>query len=91
MSQAVALRRQLEPILNEIPSDTVKELVIVLRVDGSLGSFGSESIENIELSAKRLSCDVVIRDFGWDNIEEAEIAKLLESRVHNGVEPCERT
>ena len=88
MSQAVALRRQLEPVVAEIPNDRVKELAIVLRIDGSLGSFGPETIENIELSGSTLSCDVVIRDFGWENIEEAEIAKLLKTRVHKAIVAC---
>ena len=90
VAQAVTLRRQLEPIFNEIQSDAVRELAIILRVDGSLGSFGSEAIENIGFSAKTLTCDVVIRDFGWNDIDDAEIAELLKSRVHQAIIGCFR-
>ena len=50
MAVAIKLRKLLEPLFKEVNSKAVKELCIILRVNGSLGSFGISGLENIELS-----------------------------------------
>jgi hypothetical protein len=47
ISQAIKLRKRLEPIFEKLHSGSLENMAIVLRVDGSLGSFGAESVENI--------------------------------------------
>ena len=62
MQQAIVLRKNLEPWFGSIESNDIQELCIVLRVDGSLGSFGVEGVENVLIDDGTLACDVVIAD-----------------------------
>ena len=57
----------------------------ILRVGGSLGSFGEEGLEHIAVDTKGLECDVVIAPREWDSMNEDVIYLLVRARV---VEAC---
>lgn len=88
VTQAVALRKRLEPWFAAIENCNVSELGIAIRVDGSLGSFGPEGVENITLRGGRVECDVVIADKGWADLDDNEISSILRERVIDGIVVC---
>ncbi len=88
MSQAIRLRRRLEPWFAGLPSEPIRSLTIVLRIDGSLGSFGPPGIENLRLGAGAIECDLVIEDLGWKQVQEAQLATLLSERVTHAIAHC---
>jgi hypothetical protein len=90
ITQAIEIRRRLDPWFSTLPSDRVAELAIVLRVGGSLGNFGPEGVENIQLADGKLACDLVVADMGWDGLSEQRIRDILGQRVKDAVEACLR-
>jgi len=88
MFQAITIRKKLEPVFFDFELDSVSEISIVLRIDGSLGSFGHEGIENFKLSNGVLECDVVISNLVWDSLEEEKITEILKLRVHEAIVSC---
>jgi len=88
MQQAIALRKMLEPRFADIDGGSIVELGIALRVDGSLGSFGQEGVENIAVEDGKIECDVVIADQGWAELGDADIATILKYRVLDAVNIC---
>lgn len=85
---AVALRKRLEPWFATIKNSGISELGIALRVDGSLGSFGPEGVENITVRGGKIECDVVIADKGWADLDDSEITSILRERVIDGIVVC---
>ncbi len=88
MRQAIALRESLEPWFAVIDAGNIAELGIALRVDGTLGSFGPEGVENIVVKAGKIECDVIIADQGWAALGDEEIATILKHRVLEAVNIC---
>ncbi len=88
MQQAIALRRKLEPLIGPINADNIFELAVVLRVGGSLGSFGPDRIENIAIEGATLTCDVVIEDKRWADLDDDSIARILDDRVTEAIGAC---
>jgi len=89
--QSIALQRKLEPWFGSFDGGDVTELAVVLRVDGSLGSFGPEGVENIAIDESTLTCDVVVADKGWADLHDEEIAEILRTRVLQAIDACLRT
>lgn len=88
ISQAIALRRRLEPFFRGIGSTGIDKFTIVLRIDGTLGSFGQSGVENIHTDSKNVSCDLLIEDLGWDNLSDDEIYLVLTERVAKTASLC---
>lgn len=88
IQQAIALRKKLEPWFESIDGGEVTELAVVLRVDGSLGSFGPERVENIAVEGGTIECDIVVADQGWSDRHDEEIASILRARVLEAVRAC---
>jgi hypothetical protein len=88
MQQAIALRKRLEPWFASVDGGRISELGVALRVDGSLGSFGPEGIENIVTEGGKIECDVVVADHGWAELSDADILFLLRERVLEGISAC---
>ncbi|MGI9425178.1 MAG: hypothetical protein ACR2PA_18425, partial [Hyphomicrobiaceae bacterium] len=88
MQQAIVLRKKLEPWFGSIDSNDIQELCIILRVDGSLGSFGEEGVESVLIDDGTLECDVVIADRGWSELDDAEIAAVLREHVFEAISIC---
>ena len=80
---AVALRKKLEPWFADIDGGNFKELIIVLRVDGSLGSFGPEGVENVKAKDGMIECDLIIPEQDWK-----EITAILRSQVLKAINTC---
>jgi hypothetical protein len=90
VTQAVELRRILEPWFRALPNEPVARLTVVLRVDGSLGSFGPPGVENINLDGEALSCDLVVPDPGWETLSNREIREILREQIVNAIDVCLR-
>ena len=88
IQQAIALRKRLEAWFESIDGGEVTELAIVLRVHGSLGSFGPEGVENIAVEGGSIECDVVVADQAWADRQDEEIASILRTRVLEAVGAC---
>ena len=88
MQQAIALRGKLEPWFASVDGGDIVDLGIALRVDGSLGSFGPEGVENIKVAGGKIECDVVVADQGWAKLDDEEIALILQRRVLEAINSC---
>ena len=88
ITQAVALRKRVTPWFAAIDNAEISEFGMALRVNGSLGSFGPEGVENITARNGKLECDVVIADKGWADLDDSEIASILQERVIDGIAVC---
>lgn len=88
MRQAIALRKKLEPWFATVEGGNIVELGVILRVDGSLGSFGPEGVENIAVEDGQIECDVVVADQGWAEVSDEQIATILQQRVLEAVNTC---
>lgn len=88
IEQAIAIRKKLEPWFASIDGTEMTELAIILRVDGSLGSFGPEVVANIAVEGGSIECDVVVADQMWANRQDEEIASIIRTRVLEAVGAC---
>jgi hypothetical protein len=75
------LKEEFVPAFAALSKDKIKEVSPILRVGGSLGSFGEDGIENLKIRRKEAECDVVIAPRDWASISEDEIYALLRPRV----------
>gem|GEM_PF-2505768 len=85
---AIRLRQRLEPLIQAISHTRVRKLTVILRIDGSLGSFGTSGVENIKLRKGDLWCDLVIADHNWAQLRDDQIALLLAAKVRDAVRNC---
>jgi len=88
ISQAVVLRRRLESWFAELPTEPICQLGIILRIDGSLGSFGPPGVENFSLINGELECDLVVRDHDWAQRSDDEINEILSREVLTAIASC---
>lgn len=88
VTQLVNLRKNLEPIFQDYDYESLQEIAIVFRIDGSLGSFGKDGIENIKLSSGSIECDAVVKDHGWADLNESEIREILKPVLLQAIEVC---
>ncbi len=88
ISQAIRFRRLLEPWFHALSVDRVAKLTIILRVDSSLGSFGPEGVENVQLANKKLTCELVLEDQGWEELSERQIIEILRQRISMAIHAC---
>ena len=75
------LKEELVPAFSALGKEKIKEVSHILRVGGSLGSFGEDGIENLKVRRKEAECDVVIAPRDWAAISEDEIYAILRPRV----------
>jgi len=88
ISRAIQLRKRLEPVFEKIDGGSLEKIAIALRVDGSLGSFGAESVENIIVKQNCIECDLIVGDHGWNELSEKQIDLILNQRVINAIKLC---
>ena len=60
-------------------SSEVEEITFILRIDGNLGSFGADGLDNfkINLRHKYVSADICIPTSRWVNASNIEIARFI--------------
>ena len=88
MVQIIELRRRLEPVIDLLEQDHLNELSPVIRVGGSLGGFGEDGIDNIEIVDQILTCDIVVTNQDWENRSDDWIYEYLKVRVLNAISKC---
>lgn len=88
MKQAITLRKKLEPWFALLNGGDIVELGVALRIDGSLGTFGPEGVENVVVDGGKIQCDVVVADQGWSDLSDEAIMTLLRHRVLDAVHAC---
>jgi hypothetical protein len=88
MRQAIALRKEMEPWFGALPQGSISKLVVILRIDGSLGTFGPSGVENVKRDGTEIQCDLVISDPGWGQLSEGEIRELLLREVSCAIDAC---
>ena len=85
IQEAISLREELEPIFNELQPEHISELSICLRVNGSLGTFGPEGIESIELKNQIIECELVVGNHNWANLHAHEVSSILRPLVYQAI------
>ena len=90
ISRATALRRRLEPWFASVVHSGVDKLSIVLRIDGSLGTFGPPGVEGVTVDSNALVCELVIENFGWNAMSDDRIDSILAERVVDAIADCFR-
>jgi len=85
ITEAVALRKELEPVFAALDSEKVHELSVCLRVNGSLGEFGPEGLESIELRGKTIESELVIGNHNWASLQPDQISAVLRPLIHRAV------
>jgi len=88
MTSAAALRKLLDPWFQTLQSDEIEKLTVILRVDGSLGTFGPEGVESIELDGSELVCELVIRDWSWGDLDAEQTNQIVHRQVLGAIEAC---
>ena len=87
ITQAVELRRELEAALRDVDGGPCTKLSLLLRVGGSLGSFG-ETIHDPTLKRGLAICEIEIPDADWAQRSDAEIRDVVAKRLLEGLEKC---
>ena len=88
ITQSIYIRKKLEMVFLGMKFNLVNEISIILRIDGSLGSFGTEGIENFRLANGICTCDVVIKNLDWGNLTNEKITEILKLRIHSAIVYC---
>ena len=81
MKSLVQIRKEFESLFDTMSTTTLKEITVILRVDGELGSFGEAGIENVVIKNKKAECDLVISAQNWNEMSENQIYTLLKPRI----------
>jgi len=70
--------------------DSVDEFALVLRINGTLDSFGAESIERIRRSKKDrcITVDIVIPMERWQPLTTSKLKKYVAVQVRSAIQMC---
>jgi hypothetical protein len=88
MREIIAARRALEPWFANLRSDSISKLTIILRVDGSLGSFGPPGVENTKLRNGEIECDLVIEGPGWESLSPEKLSSIVRKQIVGAIHHC---
>jgi len=88
MREIIAARRSLEPWFASLCSDSISKLTIILRVDGSLGSFGPPGVENTKFRNGEIECDLVIEDHGWESLSTEQLSAIVRKQIVGAIHHC---
>ncbi len=84
----VDIRKQMAEQIKDVNDNTLLEIVIILRVDGSLGSFGKSGMENFSVAEKVAECELVVESHKWGALSAKEIARILQPRILKAYLAC---
>jgi hypothetical protein len=87
-STAINIRNKINELFKDVNDDNISELIIILRIDGSLGSFGKPGVENFANNAGVVECDLVITAQKWDELSDEKIESILLPKVKNAFKEC---
>jgi hypothetical protein len=82
------LRSRLEPWFASLENAPASKIAVVLRIDGSLGTFGAPGIENVHHCRGVLSCDLVISDHDWATLADDRVFAILSNQVIDAIVRC---
>ncbi|MFO0831447.1 MAG: hypothetical protein U0637_06340 [Phycisphaerales bacterium] len=73
------IKRAFGPNATSALPPPLEELTYILRVDGSLGSFGSDGLDNLDLNLRRryVSIDICIPTARWVGKSQLEVAEFI--------------
>ena len=68
----------------------IDEYGLVLRVDGSIQTFGAEGISRLRLAKKQryITLDIQIPQLVWQPLEDAELRRYLGTQVDSAISAC---
>lgn len=75
---------------NKTYCDSIDEFGLVLRINGSLDSFGSESIKRVRRSNKEryITADIVIPMERWQTLKTAKLKRYFVQQVRSAIQIC---
>ena len=88
MPVAIALRKDLEPIVATVSGGGIERVCLTLRVAGSLGDFGAPGIEEPTINGDCVECDLVFSDQDWANQSAQQIRNILAPVVVEALRGC---
>jgi hypothetical protein len=70
--------------------DAIDEYGLVLRVDGSIDTFGEEGISSIRFAKKQryITLDIQIPESVWRPLEDAQLRRYLGTQVAAAIRTC---
>jgi len=74
---AIGLRKQLEPLVADMPPSNISTVSFILRVGGTLGEFEPLPSTEPELSRGSLVYDIVVPSHDWARLAANEIRSAL--------------
>ena len=77
MPVTIELRRQLESLFANIPSNEIATVTFILRVGGTLGEFEPLPSSEPESLGEVLTYDVVVPAHPWDQLPAADIRSVV--------------
>jgi hypothetical protein len=78
---AMRIRKEYEARFASLENGQVNTVAPVLRIGGSIGTFGADAIENVEVKNGTAECDVVVVPRNWKEMHADEIHALLKPRL----------
>src|SRR5688572_17233757 len=87
VTEAVALRRLLEPALASVPTPPAK-LVLILRVSGTVRDFGGDGALEPVVDDDAIVCELEIKARAWAELPPEELRAILIPYLFEGVSRC---
>ena len=75
------IKTELQPSFDALGTQDLLAISPILRVGGSLGTFGEDSIEQVQIRLKEAQCDVVIAARDWTKMSSDDLYDLIRRRV----------
>lgn len=86
----VPLAQALERTVTSTYSSAVSEYALVLRVGGSIQSYGEEGLANLRLYKSRrvITVDIQIPELTWKPLSAGELREYIARQVLSAIETC---
>jgi hypothetical protein len=85
---AIKIRNELNELCKDVKEDNISELIVILRIDGSLGSFGKPGVDNFANNVGVVECDLVITAQKWGELSDEKIESILLPKVKDAFKEC---
>jgi len=86
----VPLAHALERTVTSTYSPAVSEYALVLRVSGSIQTYGAEGLANLRLYKSRqvITVDIQIPEHAWKSLSASKLREYIAHQVFSAVEAC---